>query len=130
MPPETKTGWCASLPWKHSQNARIPVCWAGSKLPCRIRRRKCATPQLRLCSAFMPCRRHASPSSQGLFSARDQSEARGSRPASEGVRSVIKDAASRSEEARMLEFETVRLEIPSVANIISGQTHFIKTVED
>jgi uncharacterized protein len=30
----------------------------------------------------------------------------------------------------MLEFETVRLEIPSDANIILGQTHFIKTVED
>ena len=30
----------------------------------------------------------------------------------------------------MLEFETVRLEIPSDANIILGETHFIKTVED
>jgi adenosine/AMP kinase len=30
----------------------------------------------------------------------------------------------------MLEFETVHLEIPSDANIIFGQTHFIKTVED
>jgi len=30
----------------------------------------------------------------------------------------------------MLQFETVRLEIPSEANIIVGQTHFIKTVED
>jgi adenosine/AMP kinase len=30
----------------------------------------------------------------------------------------------------MLEFETVRLEIPSDANIILGQAHFIKTVED
>lgn len=30
----------------------------------------------------------------------------------------------------MLEFETVPLEIPSDSNIIVGQTHFIKTVED
>lgn len=30
----------------------------------------------------------------------------------------------------MLEFESVRLEYPSDANIIVGQTHFIKTVED
>ena len=30
----------------------------------------------------------------------------------------------------MLEFESVRLEFPSDTNIILGQTHFIKTVED
>jgi adenosine/AMP kinase len=30
----------------------------------------------------------------------------------------------------MLEFETVSLEVPSDTNIIVGQTHFIKTVED
>jgi adenosine/AMP kinase len=30
----------------------------------------------------------------------------------------------------MLEFEAVRLEIPADSNIIVGQTHFIKTVED
>jgi len=30
----------------------------------------------------------------------------------------------------MLDLETVRLEIPSDSNIIVGQTHFIKTVED
>ena len=30
----------------------------------------------------------------------------------------------------MLEFESVRLEVPSDTNIIVGQTHFIKTVED
>lgn len=30
----------------------------------------------------------------------------------------------------MLELETVRLEIPEDSNIILGQTHFIKTVED
>jgi adenosine/AMP kinase len=30
----------------------------------------------------------------------------------------------------MLSFETVRLEIPADTNIIVGQTHFIKTVED
>ena len=30
----------------------------------------------------------------------------------------------------MIEFDAVRLEIPSEANIIVGQTHFIKTVED
>jgi uncharacterized protein len=30
----------------------------------------------------------------------------------------------------MLDFETVSLEIPADANIIVGQTHFIKTVED
>ncbi len=30
----------------------------------------------------------------------------------------------------MLEFLTVRMEIPAEANIIIGQSHFIKTVED
>src|SRR5437763_4874353 len=30
----------------------------------------------------------------------------------------------------MLEFESVRLEVPSDSNIIVGQTHFIKTAED
>jgi adenosine/AMP kinase len=30
----------------------------------------------------------------------------------------------------MLEFESVRLEFPSDANIVVGQTHFIKSVED
>ena len=30
----------------------------------------------------------------------------------------------------MLEFESVRMEFPSDANIIVGQSHFIKTVED
>src|SRR5437588_11655451 len=30
----------------------------------------------------------------------------------------------------MLEFESVRLQFPSDANIIVGQSHFIKTVED
>src|SRR5215831_9182371 len=30
----------------------------------------------------------------------------------------------------MLSFEAVRMEFPSDANIIVGQTHFIKTVED
>jgi len=30
----------------------------------------------------------------------------------------------------MLEFEAVRLEVPADSNIIVGQTHFIKTVED
>jgi uncharacterized protein len=30
----------------------------------------------------------------------------------------------------MLEFESVRIEFPSDANIILGQTHFIKSVED
>ncbi len=30
----------------------------------------------------------------------------------------------------MLEFESVRIEFPSDANIVIGQTHFIKTVED
>lgn len=30
----------------------------------------------------------------------------------------------------MVEFESVRLEVPSDTNIIVGQTHFIKTVED
>ena len=30
----------------------------------------------------------------------------------------------------MLNFETVRLDVPSDSNIIVGQTHFIKTVED
>jgi adenosine/AMP kinase len=30
----------------------------------------------------------------------------------------------------MLEFESVRLDIPQDSNIIVGQTHFIKTVED
>lgn len=30
----------------------------------------------------------------------------------------------------MLEFESVRMEFPSDANIIIGQTHFIKTAED
>src|SRR5438552_6078861 len=39
-------------------------------------------------------------------------------------------AAHSSGEARMLDLETVRLEIPSDSNIIVGQTHFIKTVED
>jgi len=30
----------------------------------------------------------------------------------------------------MLEFEAVRMEVPAESNIIIGQTHFIKTVED
>ncbi len=30
----------------------------------------------------------------------------------------------------MLQFESVRLEVPAEANIILGQSHFIKTVED
>src|SRR6266403_315988 len=30
----------------------------------------------------------------------------------------------------MLEIETVRMEVPTDANIILGQSHFIKTVED
>src|SRR5271154_5667778 len=30
----------------------------------------------------------------------------------------------------MLQFESVRLEVPENANIIFGQSHFIKTVED
>ena len=30
----------------------------------------------------------------------------------------------------MLELESVRLEFPADTNIIVGQTHFIKTVED
>lgn len=33
-------------------------------------------------------------------------------------------------EAYMLEFDSVRIEFPSDANIIIGQTHFIKTAED
>jgi uncharacterized protein len=39
-------------------------------------------------------------------------------------------ASPQSEDNIMLEFQTVRLEVPSEANIILGQTHFIKTVED
>src|SRR6266566_912805 len=33
-------------------------------------------------------------------------------------------------EALMLEFESVRMQFPADANLILGQSHFIKTVED
>src|SRR5437764_14670367 len=39
-------------------------------------------------------------------------------------------ASARPESPAMLEFESVRLQFPSDTNIIVGQSHFIKTVED
>jgi uncharacterized protein len=36
----------------------------------------------------------------------------------------------RHQEAAMLQFHSVRMEFPADANIIIGQSHFIKTVED
>src|SRR5208337_4077954 len=46
------------------------------------------------------------------------------------ARSVRKVHSARQRGGTMLEFLSVRLEIPEEANIIVGQSHFIKTVED
>src|SRR5712692_11652430 len=81
----------------------------------------------------MPCRRHATASSKSialLLPARTVRKSQVWRLCCEESALGYHGRTCQSQETIMLEFETVRLEIPSDANIILGQTHFIKTVED